>query len=157
MVLGVVRLAPRLDSEHPPLRRDLGSLAVRPALRVGGDQRAGRGRPAAGDSDRLGRVASGACHGSVSPNDQFLFLYVFDYSSYVDRKNPFCLVDAFIDEFSAEPDVHLLLKVSRADPATEVFGRLMAVAEAHDNITLASEVLDDGDLDSLFPDGGLLT
>ncbi len=83
-------------------------------------------------------------------DEQFLFLYVFDYSSYVDRKNPFCLVDAFIDEFSAEPDVHLLLKLSHADPTAAGYGRLMAAAEAHDNITLASDLLDDADLESLF-------
>lgn len=55
------------------------------------------------------------------PSDAFIFLYVFDYSSYVDRKNPSCLVDAFVDEFGAEPDVRLVLKVSHADPRSVGF------------------------------------
>ena len=84
------------------------------------------------------------------PREQFLFLYVFDYSSYVDRKNPFCLVDAFVDEFAGEPDVGLLLKVSHADTASAGYRRLIAEAEAHSNVMLVSEVLDDADLEALF-------
>ena len=84
------------------------------------------------------------------PREQFLFLYVFDYSSYVDRKNPDCLVDAFVDEFFGEPDVGLVLKVSHADAAAAGYGRLIAAAEAHSNITLISEMLDQADLETLF-------
>ncbi len=84
------------------------------------------------------------------PRERFLFLYVFDYSSYVDRKNPDCLVDAFVEEFSGEPDVGLVLKVSHADAAAAGYGRLVAAAEAHSNITLISEVLDQADLETLF-------
>ena len=84
------------------------------------------------------------------PREQFFFLYVFDYSSYVDRKNPFCLVDAFVDEFSGEPNVGLVLKVSHADAAAAGYRRLVAAAEAHSNITFISEVLDQADLEALF-------
>jgi glycosyltransferase involved in cell wall biosynthesis len=84
------------------------------------------------------------------PDDQFVFLYVFDFSSYVDRKNPICLVDAFVDEFAGAQDVGLLLKVSHAAPAQSGYRRLQAAAEAHENVTLASEVMDDADLESLF-------
>jgi len=84
------------------------------------------------------------------PSDAFVFLYVFDYSSYVDRKNPSCLVDAFVDEFGAEPDVRLVLKVSHADPRSVGFQRLCETATTHPNITLIHEVFDDAALHALF-------
>jgi glycosyltransferase involved in cell wall biosynthesis len=47
--------------------------------------------------------------------DEFVFLYVFDASSVVERKNPHCLVDAFEAAFSDHDRVRLVLKVSNAD------------------------------------------
>lgn len=84
------------------------------------------------------------------PDDAFTFLYVFDYSSYFDRKNPFCLVDAFVDEFAADPDAWLILKVSHADPSAEGYRRLAHAAASHANITLIPQVLDHADLQALF-------
>ena len=51
--------------------------------------------------------------------DVFAFLYVFDASSVVERKNPQCLVDAFEAAFPDHDRVRLVLKVSNAeqDPA----------------------------------------
>lgn len=99
----------------------------------------------------LSRAGGGPGRGAYGiPSDAFVFLYVFDYSSYVDRKNPFCLVDAFVDEFGAEPDVRLVLKISHADPRSVGFQRLCETATAHPNITLIHEVFDDAALHALF-------
>lgn len=45
----------------------------------------------------------------------FVFLYMFDAASFVTRKNPQCLVDAFHSAFADDPGVRLVLKVSNAD------------------------------------------
>jgi glycosyltransferase involved in cell wall biosynthesis len=84
------------------------------------------------------------------PQDEFVFLYVFDYSSYVDRKNPFCLVDAFVDEFGDAQGVRLVLKLSHADPLASGYRRLLDEAQAHESITVIPEMFDDADLESLF-------
>jgi len=83
-------------------------------------------------------------------SDAFVFLYVFDYSSYVDRKNPACLVDAFIAEFAGEPDVVLALKVSHADRASAGFAEFSETVASHANIRLMTEMLDDTSLRALF-------
>ena len=49
------------------------------------------------------------------PDDAFIFLYMFDTYSFVDRKNPQCLLEAFEAEFGDDPDVILLLKISYFD------------------------------------------
>ncbi len=44
------------------------------------------------------------------PGDAFVFGYIFDVSSYMERKNPLCLIEAFKREFGASRDVLLYLK-----------------------------------------------
>ncbi len=46
--------------------------------------------------------------------DEFVFLYVFDSSSMVERKNPRCLIEAFQAAFSGSEKVRLVLKVSNS-------------------------------------------
>ena len=84
------------------------------------------------------------------PGDAFAFLYVFDHTSFVDRKNPFCLIDAFLAEFTGDPDVCLVLKVSHASHDGEGFRRLTEATAGQRNIVLVTEMLDDADLAGLF-------
>ena len=84
------------------------------------------------------------------PDEDFVFLYVFDYSSYVDRKNPFCLVDAFVDEFKDRGGVWLVLKVTHAHPDDAGFRRLQQAASSRDDLLLVTDVLSPGDLGALF-------
>jgi len=44
------------------------------------------------------------------PSGAFVFGFIFDIASYMERKNPLCLVDAFRREFGDSPDVLLCLK-----------------------------------------------
>lgn len=46
------------------------------------------------------------------PESAFLFGYAYDVNSYLDRKNPVALVEAFRREFGDSPDVLLVLKQS---------------------------------------------
>jgi glycosyltransferase involved in cell wall biosynthesis len=54
------------------------------------------------------------------PAGAFVFLYAFDASSYLARKNPQALVQAFQEEFGAERDVYLLLKLLHPPSAETV-------------------------------------
>ena len=47
--------------------------------------------------------------------DQFVFLFIFDYLSYVDRKNPMGVVHAFAHAFTADEPVTLVLKCANSD------------------------------------------
>lgn len=84
------------------------------------------------------------------PEQSFVFLYVFDSTSLVDRKNPFCLVDAFVAEFARDPDVCLVLKVSHAHHDAPAYRLIREVTAGHPNIVVVPEMLDEADLASLF-------
>jgi glycosyltransferase involved in cell wall biosynthesis len=66
--------------------------------------------PSVGSDDREDMRAS-----LDLPNDAFVFLYMFDTYSFVGRKNPQCLLEAFEAEFSDDLNVILLLKISYYD------------------------------------------
>jgi glycosyltransferase involved in cell wall biosynthesis len=53
-------------------------------------------------------------HFGVS-QDAFLFLFTFDVSSQLERKNPFGLIQAFRRAFGGRPDVVLILKYTNAE------------------------------------------
>jgi len=48
------------------------------------------------------------------PAGVFVFGYIFDIASYLDRKNPLCLIEAFRREFGDSPEVLLCLKYTSA-------------------------------------------
>src|SRR3972149_9593122 len=48
-------------------------------------------------------------------DDEFVFLFIFDLFSFLERKNPLALIRAFRDAFPAEKDVRLVLKCSNMD------------------------------------------
>ncbi|HEY7335598.1 MAG TPA: glycosyltransferase [Bryobacteraceae bacterium] len=48
------------------------------------------------------------------PGGVFVFGYVFDVSSYLDRKNPWCVIEAFRREFGDSPEALLCLKFSHS-------------------------------------------
>ncbi|MEI7444262.1 MAG: glycosyltransferase [Burkholderiales bacterium] len=55
------------------------------------------------------------------PESSFAFLYFFDFTSFVARKNPMAVVDAFARAYAkcGEPDACLVLKLNRGDLARE--------------------------------------
>lgn len=50
------------------------------------------------------------------PAKPFLFLYVFDFNSHLERKNPLAAIEAFQQAFSAKENVGLVLKVMNTKP-----------------------------------------
>ncbi len=73
----------------------------------------------------------------------FIFLVTFDFNSWLDRKNPFAAIEAFIRAFPRERnDVQLLVKSSNGYRYPEPFFRLLkAVGEDH-RILIRDEVID---------------
>jgi glycosyltransferase involved in cell wall biosynthesis len=84
------------------------------------------------------------------PEDSFVFLYVFDHASLVDRKNPFCLVDAFVAEFAGDPGACLVLKVSHVNHDAPAYQVLEEATTGHPNVVVVAEMLDEADLANLF-------
>jgi glycosyltransferase involved in cell wall biosynthesis len=49
------------------------------------------------------------------PRDRFIFLFIFDFHSYLERKNPAGVIDAFKKAFHQNDDVLLVFKCSRPE------------------------------------------
>jgi len=82
-------------------------------------------------------------------DDEFVFLYVFDASSLVERKNPHCLVDAFEAAFSDHDRVRLVLKVSNADKDPEFSGYLDALVERDARCVVLRQTMETDELAGL--------
>ncbi len=86
------------------------------------------------------------------PDDAFVFLFVFDLHSQLERKNPLALIEAFRLAFGDRDDVVLVLKSSHShDAATgpESIQVQQAAARAK-NVTVIDRVLARDDLDLLL-------
>ena len=97
------------------------------------------------------RSRAGAKRGRYElSSDAFVFYYNFDVGSNLQRKNPLALIEAFLQEFEPDEGVQLLLKMhySRTDSAEAQ--RLIALAEASDNIVIIDKTLSDEELTSLW-------
>ncbi len=80
----------------------------------------------------------------------FVFFYMVDASSYIVRKNPQAVLEAFEHEFGGDPGAALVLKVSNLDPDS-VFGRELAAAEGRlPNLSCVRETLAEVDVASLL-------
>ena len=83
------------------------------------------------------------------PEDAFLFLFMFNFLSYAERKNPQAAVRAFKTAFGKAQDKALVLKTSQKDFAPEAYDRLVAEIGGADNILLIDEYLSSEDVEAL--------
>lgn len=74
------------------------------------------------------------------PKDAFVFLFIFDFQSYVTRKNPAGVIQAFKRAFGERSDVFLLLKSSHGDYAPEQVDALRQMC-GENNARLYDEVI----------------
>lgn len=82
------------------------------------------------------------------PEDKFLFLFVFDMLSYIERKNPFGVIEAYRRAFGSEaPHTKLVIKVTNLDRFPQHKKRLEEAIES------ISGILIDGYLDREILDG----
>jgi len=75
---------------------------------------------------------------------KFVFLFLFDFQSYMERKNPLGLIRAFRQAFGDRTDVLLLIKSSRAELDKASYQRLRECAQPEGrgaNVRLLNEVL----------------
>lgn len=84
------------------------------------------------------------------PEDKFIFLFVFDMLSYIERKNPYGVIEAYRRAFGpAFNDTILVIKVTKLDKFPEDRARL-AQAVASVSGILLDGYLDRPEVDSLF-------
>lgn len=75
--------------------------------------------------------------------DEFVFLCTFDFNSWVHRKNPFAVVEAFRKAFPPQREgVRLLLKSSNGHRHPDKFLLLLNAARQDPRITVRDEVID---------------
>lgn len=84
------------------------------------------------------------------PTDKFIFLFMFDFCSVFERKNPTAVVEAFRQAFGTDERVLLIIKSSNGDKFHEKFKLLKSAAGNAPNIKLIDGFLDKKDLYSLI-------
>jgi len=85
------------------------------------------------------------------PDDRFLFLFVFDMASGMERKNPLGLIRAFRLAFRPDEPVHLAIKVSRGEKHPAEFAALRRAADRA-GVTLLDRLLPRGEVLALLAD-----
>lgn len=77
------------------------------------------------------------------PKNKFLFLYTFDFNSYLDRKNPHAAVKAFVKAFSKENEqVGLVLKTMNSDVKNPKWKAFQKLCQKDERIVLLEKTLD---------------
>lgn len=80
------------------------------------------------------------------PDDRFLFLFYFDFTSYMARKNPFGPLAAFRKAFPAgrHARASLVIKLNGMDQKPADYRRFMdELGDAHDDVVLIDKVMTD--------------
>jgi glycosyltransferase involved in cell wall biosynthesis len=81
------------------------------------------------------------------PEDKILFLYVFDFNSYLERKNPQAAISAFLKAFpNKNTQVGLVLKTMNSDADNPDWKRFKALCLADSRIILLEKTLDRGEV-----------
>lgn len=79
------------------------------------------------------------------PEKKFIFLYVFDFNSYLDRKNPFACVAAFRRAFHfSDTNVALVLKTMNANPDNPRWKHFSEECENDSRIIVIDQTMDRG-------------
>lgn len=84
------------------------------------------------------------------PEDDFVFLYVYDYHSTEARKNPSGLVRAFKEAFGEGDGAHLVLKCINADTMFAHHDRVLLEAGDRTDITFVDRYLSVGEKNALI-------
>jgi glycosyltransferase involved in cell wall biosynthesis len=82
--------------------------------------------------------------------DDFIFLFVFDYRSTAERKNPAGLIEAFTRAFAPGEGPRLVIKTIHADARPQERERLRHLAGGRDDVILYDAMLPPEQLQALF-------
>ncbi|MGI9145258.1 MAG: methyltransferase domain-containing protein [Chloroflexota bacterium] len=77
-----------------------------------------------------GSREAGRTHLGVGP-ETFVFLFIFDFASYFQRKNPLGTIQAFKNAFAPEADVRLVIKCVNEHLDPDAFMSMQALAGQH--------------------------
>jgi glycosyltransferase involved in cell wall biosynthesis len=81
------------------------------------------------------------------PEQACLFLYVFDFNSYLQRKNPFAALKAFRQAFPArDKSVGLVLKTMNSDPENPVWQKFVKECQQDKRIIILDRTLERGEV-----------
>jgi glycosyltransferase involved in cell wall biosynthesis len=83
------------------------------------------------------------------PNDKFVFLFVFDFDSAIERKNPLGLVEAFKRAFGGTEDVLLYLKSVHGNRHSQAYTSVRLAADGQPNIFVTDAVYTREEIDVL--------
>lgn len=83
------------------------------------------------------------------PKDEFIFLFMFDFYSIFERKNPLAVIQAFTMAFHKNENARLVIKCSNADIDIENFNKLQSAAQGA-KITIINQYLDKEKVESLI-------
>jgi glycosyltransferase involved in cell wall biosynthesis len=82
--------------------------------------------------------------------DGFLFFFMFDYRSIVERKNPFDLIQAFVRAFAPDEGAKLAIKCVNQDANPLAHGRLRRAAAEHPDVHLIEGFVSAADKNSML-------
>lgn len=75
------------------------------------------------------------------PEDQFLFLYMFDFNSSIHRKNPWAAVRSFTQAFTNNSNVGLVIKTMCADTKSKEWNDFLKLVEPFKNIQIINRAI----------------
>jgi glycosyltransferase involved in cell wall biosynthesis len=78
------------------------------------------------------------------------FVYCFDANSVIERKNPGCLLDAFLEAFPGDADARLTFKVTYPNWRLPELARLRDAAGRHRHVQIIDRLLSDDELHQLM-------
>lgn len=84
------------------------------------------------------------------PSNKFLFLFMYDVLSWIDRKNPQAVIEAFKKAFKNNEDVGLVIKVSNSKHGPEDIKKLEELKKNYKNIYIIDEILPKIEINSLL-------
>jgi len=85
------------------------------------------------------------------PDDAFLFLFTFDFFSYIDRKNPFATIQSFKIAFpDRSTQVGLVIKVMNGDANRPEWKRMLEMIENDTRIIILNQTMSREDVLGLF-------
>lgn len=85
------------------------------------------------------------------PEESFLFLFTFDFFSYIDRKNPFASIQAFQKAFDRNrKDVGLVIKVMNGDVKNPKWRKMLEIIDGDPRIVVLNRNMDRSEVLGLF-------
>ena len=88
--------------------------------------------------------------GDLGLPEGFVFLFVFDYHSVFERKNPLALIEAFEQAFPEDSGASLVLKSINSEHYPEEHGRLMEAAKGHGDIHVIDRYVTAAEKNAMF-------